>query len=188
MRHGFWGLVALAACSSSGSVASDRGDGTVVQVDAGPAADAYGLETQGGATDGAATSPDAALSDSAALALKLNVTAAKNAGGQLCVNVTASGEGFPDNASASVAVVCAPFAQLPVVVQGLTVGNIYGVSVFLDLNGNQKLDTNAFGIPTEGFGFSNNPTIGFGPPTWDQVKFTFGPATAEQTLKLTYFL
>lgn len=32
----------------------------------------------------------------------------------------------------------------------------YGVIAFHDINGNEKLDTNMIGIPTEPYGFSNN--------------------------------
>ena len=38
--------------------------------------------------------------------------------------------------------------------QGLPAGT-YAISLFQDENGNAKLDTAAFGIPTEKFGFSN---------------------------------
>lgn len=33
---------------------------------------------------------------------------------------------------------------------------IYAVAIFLDKNGNGKMDTNMFGIPKEKYGFSNN--------------------------------
>lgn len=44
----------------------------------------------------------------------------------------------------------------------------YAISVFHDENYNEKVDTNIFGIPTEGFGFSNNPTLYFGPPNYKE--------------------
>ena len=33
----------------------------------------------------------------------------------------------------------------------------YAIALFQDENNNQKLDKNIFGIPKEGYGFSNNP-------------------------------
>lgn len=42
----------------------------------------------------------------------------------------------------------------------------YAVSVFLDENNNGKLDTNVIGIPRERFGFSNNPRILTGAPSY----------------------
>jgi len=46
----------------------------------------------------------------------------------------------------------------------------YAVSVFHDLNSNGKLDSNAVGMPTEPYGFSNNAAGNFGPPSFDAAK------------------
>ncbi|MBM3966897.1 MAG: DUF2141 domain-containing protein [Planctomycetes bacterium] len=43
------------------------------------------------------------------------------------------------------------------------------ITAFHDANGNGELDKNAFGIPTEKYGFSKNPAPGFGPPSFDQT-------------------
>jgi uncharacterized protein (DUF2141 family) len=40
-----------------------------------------------------------------------------------------------------------------------------------DENGNRKLDKNFFGVPTEGYGVSNNHTYAMSNPTWDESKF-----------------
>lgn len=42
----------------------------------------------------------------------------------------------------------------------------YAVSTFLDENNNGRLDQNAIGIPRERFGFSNNPRILTGAPSY----------------------
>ncbi len=41
---------------------------------------------------------------------------------------------------------------------------LLAVSAYHDQNGNGRLDKNSFGMPTERYGFSNNPKRGFGPP------------------------
>lgn len=46
----------------------------------------------------------------------------------------------------------------------------YAVALFGDENRNGHFDTNFLGIPTEGYGFSNNPTLYFGPPKLKQVR------------------
>lgn len=46
----------------------------------------------------------------------------------------------------------------------------YALSVIHDENDNGKLDT-FLGIPKEGFGFSNNPKVYFGPPSFKKSKF-----------------
>jgi uncharacterized protein (DUF2141 family) len=48
----------------------------------------------------------------------------------------------------------------------------YAVKVFHDENGNGKLDTNFVGIPKERFGFSNNAMGRFGPPDFEQSRFS----------------
>ena len=53
----------------------------------------------------------------------------------------------------------------------LPYGN-YAVKAFHDENGNNKLDTNFLGIPSEDYGFSNNARGTFGPPSWDDAKFS----------------
>jgi uncharacterized protein (DUF2141 family) len=40
----------------------------------------------------------------------------------------------------------------------------YAVAAFHDANGNNKLDKNLVGLPTEKYGFSNNVRGSFGPP------------------------
>jgi uncharacterized protein (DUF2141 family) len=104
----------------------------------------------------------------------------------VCVAVFADGTGFPDNAAAAVYRACTPFASLPARVPNLTEGATYGVSVFVDANRNSTLDTNAVGMPNEGFGFSRNPSIGFSSPSWSDVSFTLSAATARQSIKVVY--
>ena len=49
----------------------------------------------------------------------------------------------------------------------------YAIKVFHDENKNRKLDTNFLGIPTEDYGYSNNVSGWFGPPSWESAKFIF---------------
>jgi uncharacterized protein (DUF2141 family) len=47
----------------------------------------------------------------------------------------------------------------------------YAVRYYHDQNLNNKMDTNLLGKPTEGYGFSNNVTGKFGPPTFEKWLF-----------------
>ena len=58
----------------------------------------------------------------------------------------------------------------------------YAVKAFYDLNGDGKMNSNSFGMPTEPFAFSNNAPPRFGPPAWSAAAFEVGPAGAAQTL------
>lgn len=47
----------------------------------------------------------------------------------------------------------------------------YAITVYQDANGNGKIDRNFMGIPTELGGFSNNPRIVMGPPSFKRCAF-----------------
>lgn len=53
----------------------------------------------------------------------------------------------------------------------------YAIQVFHDENGNGDLDTGAFGIPNERYGFSNNAVANFGPPALEERLFTLDATT-----------
>jgi uncharacterized protein (DUF2141 family) len=50
----------------------------------------------------------------------------------------------------------------------------YAIVLFHDENGNGKLDTNALGIPTEPYGFSNNVQGFLGPPAFKKAIMQVG--------------
>jgi uncharacterized protein (DUF2141 family) len=58
-----------------------------------------------------------------------------------------------------------------VVIKNLPSGE-YAISLFHDVNSNNILDKNMFGIPSEDYGFSNNAKGTFGPPKYEDAKFT----------------
>lgn len=57
----------------------------------------------------------------------------------------------------------------------------YAVMISHDENGNGKLDSNIMGIPTEGYGFSNNPAV-MRKPTWEEARFELA---ADQVIDVT---
>jgi uncharacterized protein (DUF2141 family) len=63
----------------------------------------------------------------------------------------------------------------------------YALLVIHDENGNGKLDM-TLGIPREGFGFSNNPTIHMRPPRAEEVRFNLAPGASAQTVQMHYVL
>lgn len=71
-------------------------------------------------------------------------------------------------------------------VTGLAPGD-YAVAVIHDANGNGKLDT-MMGIPREGFGFSRNPAIGFGPPRFTAAQFPLTGGSDRQEVRMRYLL
>lgn len=69
------------------------------------------------------------------------------------------------------------------VIHNLPAGR-YALSAFHDANGNGKLDRNSMGIPTEGYGFSNDAQGSGGPPSAAQAAFSFDGKAKAVTLTL----
>jgi uncharacterized protein (DUF2141 family) len=61
----------------------------------------------------------------------------------------------------------------------------YSINIFHDENSNGDIDKNFFGIPKEGYGFSNNPYF-FGPPSFEKTKFIFSQPEYKTTIKMCY--
>jgi uncharacterized protein (DUF2141 family) len=62
----------------------------------------------------------------------------------------------------------------------------YALAVIHDENMNGKLDTNMLGIPTEGYGFSNNAKALLGTPSFSAASFPYDGRNLELTIKLHY--
>lgn len=62
----------------------------------------------------------------------------------------------------------------------------YALAVIHDENMNGKLDTNPIGIPKEGYGFSNNASSLFGPPSFSAASFQYNGQNLELTIGLHY--
>ncbi len=63
----------------------------------------------------------------------------------------------------------------------------YAVALFHDENGNHHFDTNALGIPVEGYGFSNNPTLYLGPPGLGRVRFLVHAGDNPVAIQMKYY-
>lgn len=59
----------------------------------------------------------------------------------------------------------------------------YAVAVFHDENSNGNLDKNFVGVPSEGYGVSNNKTYALSAPKWDESIFTIA-ASESKTLQV----
>jgi uncharacterized protein (DUF2141 family) len=62
----------------------------------------------------------------------------------------------------------------------------YAMVVIHDENMNGKLDTNALGIPKEGYGFSNDAKKWLGTPSFSEASFTYDGQNVDMTMSLHY--
>ena len=62
----------------------------------------------------------------------------------------------------------------------------YALVVVHDENMNSKLDTNWLGVPTEGYGFSNDAKAMLGAPSFSAASFPYDGQDMELTISLNY--
>lgn len=66
--------------------------------------------------------------------------------------------------------VAANKAEVAATFEGLAPGT-YAIKLFHDVDGDGKMGTNPYGMPTEPFAFSNNAQGNMGPAKWADAKF-----------------
>lgn len=65
----------------------------------------------------------------------------------------------------------------------------YAIALLHDENGNGKADRAAMMIPTEGFGFSRDAKVRFGPPRFEQAAFDVAPGADQKlVIRMRYML
>lgn len=121
------------------------------------------------------------------ITVNLVLTGLRSSAGEVRICIWHHDASFPNcRKGQDVRMLAAPAApEVRLTVPGLTPGS-YAVSVIHDENGNRQLDKR-FGIPTEGVGFSDNPRLTFGPPSFAKAKFDAAQAPT-QTIRIKYFL
>ena len=62
----------------------------------------------------------------------------------------------------------------------------YAVAVAHDANGNGKMDKTIIGLPKEGFGFSRDAKLRFGPPSFSKAAFPMNGSKKTITLRMQY--
>lgn len=129
----------------------------------------------------------ASLAAPTALAGELSVTVTNfepKAGGQLRAAIYDSPESFDKAADPIAAVLVRQVVDGSHVAIGPLPPGRYAIRVFQDINGNGKVDTNLFGMPTEPIGFSNDAMGSMGPPSFDAAAVTLGETQAVTAIKL----
>jgi uncharacterized protein (DUF2141 family) len=127
-----------------------------------------------------------ALAAAGATDLTVTVNGVKNSSGFIIATIFNSEKSFLKRPEA--------FASLRIKASqgdvGFSVKNLapgkYAVSAFHDQNDNGKLDIDAFGSPTEVYGFSNDARGTSGPPEFANAAFELGGQTKTIAIELGY--
>lgn len=122
-------------------------------------------------------------------ALTVEVGGLRDLNGQLCVNVFNSSQGFPTQGAKAVQKQCVKITdrQMAIQFKNLPAGT-YAIAVLHDENSDNQANRNVLGIPTEGFGFSQNPRIIAGPPKFGEAAVLVAGRNTEVQIQLQYLL
>lgn len=120
--------------------------------------------------------------------LSIQVDGLQNQEGQICMSLFNNRNGFPDQANTAVTSQCveATAGQPMITFRDLVPGS-YAVVVLHDMNSDNEMNQNFLGIPNEGFGFSGNPVIRFGPPEFDEALVVVAGPRTDIQVQLKYF-
>jgi uncharacterized protein (DUF2141 family) len=127
--------------------------------------------------------------DSAPKAARLNITVKnlRNHKGQLIFGVFKSADGFPTDSRKALDWQVKPAGADSVVFTVDLPPGHYGASVLHDENKNGQMDKDLLGIPTEGYGVTNNPKPALRAAKFDESRFTLPPEGANLTISIQYF-
>jgi uncharacterized protein (DUF2141 family) len=126
------------------------------------------------------------IRESVPSSLTVTVTDLRNDHGMVCMSVFGR-DGFPKSGDKAIRTEYATIVggKSTLTFTDLPAGE-YAVSVFHDENNNKKLETNLLGIPNEGVGASNNARGHYGPPRYDDAKFTFSGNEQSVRIRIAY--
>lgn len=120
--------------------------------------------------------------------LRVELANLRNSRGIVLICLSGSAKHFPDcTADPAARTMRVPANRATGLIFGGVAPGNYAVSVMHDENNNARLDT-TMSIPREGFGFSRNPAVRFGPPKFAQVRFAMGAGTMTLPIRMKYFL
>ncbi len=102
--------------------------------------------------------------------VQFNIEGIQHDKGKLYIQLFKGENNFKKGEAHNVAIVNAKQGQVTVTFNDVEPGD-YAIRYFHDENSNQGFDNNMFGMPIEGYGFSNNAPVNFGPPSYQQMTF-----------------
>jgi uncharacterized protein (DUF2141 family) len=115
------------------------------------------------------------------------VVGLRNSNGNVICTLFKSPVGFPSDDSTAAGDMTVPVRQAAATCdfRGLAPDK-YALVVFHDENANGKFDKGLFGIPKEGYGFSNNVKPRFSAPSFDRAAFRYRGGEQSLTIDTIY--
>lgn len=119
--------------------------------------------------------------------IHVNVENLRNNNGQVCLLLFNSGTGFPSDPNSAFMRKIAPIVnnRAETEFNNVPYGE-YAIAVFHDENMNKAVDMNSFNAPKEGYGVSQNVKGKFGPPSYEDAKFSFSKSRVSGRIMMIY--
>lgn len=132
--------------------------------------------------------PTIALAQSSSSGIHVNIPNIKSSTGNIACGIFESPEGFPNKFLGSARVIIIKKIQKTKTQCDFSVipPGTYAIAVIHDEDMNGELDTNWFGVPTEGYGFSNTTIDEFGAPAFSAASFPYDGQNMDLTIRLNY--
>lgn len=108
--------------------------------------------------------------------LTVDVLGLESSQGRVFAAVFCSKAGFPSKHKLACASRVSKIVnkRVQLVFEGVPAGS-FALTLFHDENGNNTLDTNLFGIPSEGWATSRDAKAHFGPPDFEDARMSLAP-------------
>jgi uncharacterized protein (DUF2141 family) len=116
--------------------------------------------------------------------VEISIRNVRSADGHIMVALYADEAAYTAQRQTMGSMLPATLGEVKAVFAGLPEGR-YGIAVFHDIDGDEKLGTNVLGYPTEPFGFGNDPEVRFSRPAFNAtaIAVSGSPTSTTVTLK-----
>lgn len=116
------------------------------------------------------------------------VTGLRSTKGQVLACLTAEPESFPQcEKDPNARAIHVPAARTVELDFGAVPAGRYAIAIIHDENANGKLDKSLM-LPREGFGFSRDAPVSFGPPRFEKAAFSVSGQDKHQAIRMRYLL
>jgi uncharacterized protein (DUF2141 family) len=116
----------------------------------------------------------------------VTVTGLRNSDGVVRCGLYASADGFRQPGREMRGATGAIRGQSATCVFSNVPPGTYAVAVFHAERNEARIETGAFGKPKQGYGFSGNPSSGFGPPSFSAASFQYAGGNQSLQVNLQY--
>lgn len=132
--------------------------------------------------------PNIAFAQSSCPGIHVKILNIRNSTGTVACALFESSVGFPTeylHSATNIMVIKVRDTQARCDFEDIPPG-MYALAIVHDENMNGKLDTNLLGVPTEGYGFSNDAKALLGAPSFSAASFLYDGRNLDLTISLHY--